>query len=260
MLNRFILFILSLFIFSGCLKDPESVTIADLSDVFSLDLSQTLGLEHQFQLDISMQDLQSCEEVVINSELLTLSDDLILQINSIEKPEDCKGKLSKIYKRHDLNQAQGIYNFNLSLADVSLDNGFIQISNDEVRIDFGDLKGINIVNNHIRKIPDQTVWGYFKSESNTISASNIEEILFDSNNNINLSSIPPGNYGYFYLDEASKVNISDWTAPEGHIPFVGNYSAADWLDMKTNVENWYNDFPDVRFVIFNEKGEEIRSK
>lgn len=242
---------------SSCLKEPEAIIVADVSDIFSLGLNQELGENRLFQLELNILELQECEDIKINSNLLSLSSDLILEINSIEKPETCAGDMQRISKTHNINISPGDYQFNIVLADASVNNGIISVAQNEISLQFNELEGIQISDFSIQRIPDQTIWGTFFSENTLYDKNKIREVLFEAENiNVN-GGLQFGHYGHFNINEDQTVDLAK-SVINGHHFYVSNESI-NWDNISDKMTEWRNENPDVEFIIYNELGEILSS-
>jgi hypothetical protein len=249
----------ALAVFCSCLKKPDSIIVADVSDILSLRLNQSLGENRTFQIDLAIQEFQNCEEVKINSNLIEISSDLILEINAIEKPEDCVGEQVEIVKSHSINSPHGKYPFRIELADATVNIGQIDISENKVQLTFTELEGIQIEDAHVLRIPDNTVWGYIYIEEAPAELTDIQTMLFtEFNTNIN-AGLTLGNYGRFEIYEDQSVSFKTTDVSDSVTKFYMSSEEIDWNLLGEKLDEWKLIYPNLIYLLTNEKGDTYSS-
>jgi len=245
-------------VFQSCLKDPNAEQFADLTDLFELNLIQTLGEERVIELELKLIDEKACDDVLINSSLIETSSDMILEISSIEIPSNCNDDLRTITKSHPITSDLGLYNFNLQLAGTDASTGRINIVSNQVNIDFSDLNSITEGELSIFKIQDGYLWGYFEINAPQEVQNSIKTALFVNTDGIQtFPSKTPGYYGEFKILEDNTIAIAD--APQNATSFHADYSAAAWLDLEQKVNELLlnPEYQSLKIKITNELGEVI---
>lgn len=257
---RLLLCCLILTAFYSCLKKPDSIIVADVSDILSLRLNQSLGENRTFQIDLAILELQECDEVEINSNLIEISSDIILEINAIEKPEDCTGKMVEIVKPHSINSQPGNYPFRIELADATINIGQINISENKVQLNFENIEGIQIEDNQIFWIPDNTLWGYLDVSNELIDIASIKEILFPELS-INLNSgLNLGQYGQFEVKENQNISLRRNDVPDSASTFYATSELIEWTLLEDLLKEWKSNTPGARYLLMNENGDILSSE
>ena len=246
--------------FSSCLKKPDSIIVADVSDIMSLRLNQSLGDNRNFQIDLAILELQECEEVEINSNLIEISSDLILEINAIEKPENCSGTMVEIVKAHNIYSEAGKYPFRIELADATVNIGQISIEENKIQLSFENLEGIQIEDYQILRIPDYTIWGYLYVSDSQMDASEINEILF-SEAIVNLNTgLTQGYYGQFDIKEDQLLTIDMSDIPDSATTFYASSELIEWHLLEDLLNEWKSNTTGAGFLLMNEQGDILSSE
>jgi len=243
-------------VFQSCLEDPNAEQFADLSNLFEINLEQSLGEVRTIELGLELNEQKNCEDVFINSSLLETTADIILEISSIEIPSDCADELHTITKLHPINSDLGVYNFNLQLAGTDASMGRINITANKVMIDFDTVESISEGELSIFRIHDGHMWGYLDINAPQSTMNSIKTDLFGNLETLQISPPKsPGFYGPFKILENNSIVIAN--APINSSVFHAEYTAEDWIKLEQNVNEVLQNpnYQGVKIKITNELGE-----
>lgn len=243
------------------MKEPDAEQFVDISNVFELNLTQSLGEQRNPIVELTIVEPQECNDVFINSDLIETSKDIILEINSISKPVNCNQAEHVVRKNHELHSASGAYNFSVTLASAEANNGTITIQDDVVDMQFQNLIGITAGNLTLRMIQDGFMWGYIKLNSTSNLHPEVKAQLFEGLDDLELNPHQSmGYYGDFRIDENNDITFRDVLNPE--IRFYSNYTSEQWSVLKHNVDVLLSDvsLSSIELKITNELGEVLESE
>lgn len=241
---------------SSCLKEPQVEQFVDISNVFEINLHQSLGEFRTALVQLDILEDQQCEDVKIISNLLETSQDVILEISAIEIPNNCNSGINHINKQHELTKLSGNYNFVVNLAEAEANTGQITISQNDVQIEFQNLEGISANHLSLRMIEDNFLWGYFENKDQLYSLDEIKNLLFSVNPELALNPTKsPAYYGFFEIFEDQRIELSEEKNAKN--TFYAHYNPSDWQAFKIALDQLLqeDEYSDAIVRIYNERGE-----
>jgi hypothetical protein len=265
MFKRFLFGCLFLLSLSTCRKDKEANVIVNIADDFYIDMFENISNgEQRFELKVSTIAMQSClnylidYDVTIDKESHTIE----LIINDLITPGDClEGSSSAKLTVPFGYLPVGFYIFNINLKNAVFNTGRLAVFEDQYLLEMNTDYGIEIVNDLLYRIPQNTLWGYV-AYANSSSTTAGENFLSDFENLNSINSVegntlyPFGYYGYFDLQEDNKIVLSKKINANHHIPFLFQNTTNDVSAVRALVGNACAD-NNLDIHIFTEYGLDI---
>ena len=259
-LKRINWFCLGLLLFaSACelesLDDP--VVVTDVEDEFYVDMWEELNAnQRNLFFNIRTIENETCLNTTIATVFSKLGNELTLELNGIETPEDClEGEAPALGSENAGQLSAGPYKIAINLQNTIFNSGQLDINQSRYLLNLETENGIKILRSVLLRVPENLLWGYiaYKQESQTSIA---ESFMTDLRTLTREISLPIGYYGYFTINQnAPQIQVSDSPNSEYLIPFFYSYDA----EMEESIQNIVTEFrannPDPEIALFNYKGE-----
>ena len=229
-----------------------------------LSLSQTLPVsENNFVLQVTNAEPVSCSNALLQSIYDENVDELNLDIQGYLLPADCDNTMEDIIQDYSLSLTGLEKPFFLTNR-ASTSEGRIIVSEDEVRFKFVNPEEFTVVDDHIRKIPEGTVWGY--TNLTREESEDLETILIP----ISVDNVPAeiglafsaGNYGHFRIDMNPLVDVYEVVEVNGERDFekgLGFNHPEITLDFIEEIMiEAVQRFPDLSYEFYDSDGSVIR--
>lgn len=204
-LTKLTILILSIiaFCFSGCVKEADQTTIINIDTEFALEVQQELQAgKNPMQIVIQTIQAPNCT----NSSILYSSEvdgtQIDLSIKGISEGEPCFIGNQNISEVSNFFLANGTYNMDITVRDVVINSGIVEISNEKIKLDLQSLDGIRLGKTEVNIIPDDYFWGTISfSESEYTSAA----IAFETELKAKFldSELSDGNYSHFEMNNGA---------------------------------------------------------
>jgi len=257
-LTKLTIFFLSLgaIFFTGCVKEAKETTIINIDTEFALELQQQLQAgKNPMQIVIKTIQEPNCS----NSKILYRSEidgtQIDLSIKGISDPDPCFIGSQNISEMSNFFLANGTYNMDITVRDVIINSGIVEISNEKIKLDLQSLDGIKLGKSEVNIIPDDYFWGTisFSDPQHTSAALAFESDLKATFQDSKLSE---GNYSHFEINNGA-IQFPDQEATgdiQIHFILQLNYNK-DQLDIMLGQFRELN--PGINLVGFTGFGESI---
>lgn len=199
----------------GCTSDNSNVPpeiLPSIDDEFTIQLWEHLNPdENTLSLIVETIENEDCTNNLIQNEVTIRDTKLVVNLEDIEKADNCiegEGPASADISFTSLEN--GIYDLEINLLSVIKNEGFIEISPDNLNLELTSREGILVINNELKRVPNNTFWGYIaldNSQLNNVSSTFLESIEIIKDN----FDFAQGNYGHFSISEENGT--VDFDAP-----------------------------------------------
>ncbi len=205
--------------------DRQPDILPTISDEFNVQLWEHLSPNGSaFSLIVETIHDQECLNSVIRNEVSILGDNLAVNLNGIEHPENClEGNAPAVADVSFASLANGNYDIAINILSLIKNEGFIEISPSALKIKLDTHDGIHIENSQLNRVPNNTFWGYIaldKLELSTTTSGFLEEIEILKDD----FDFVTGEYGHFKVMEANAVDFEVNTIYPDYDKFIFKYS------------------------------------
>jgi hypothetical protein len=185
------------------LNDPILVT--NVEDEFYIEMWEDLSPSNR-TLSLRVRTIQddTCLNTTINTTLLKLGNELILEVNGINEPEDCLEGMAPAKGEEVVGTlSAGLYKMEINLQNTVFNAGQLETNQNRYFLNMETENGINIPSSVLLRVPDNSFWGYIDYGPNELDALAFIESLEEVATRPNLSI---GYYGYYTV----KNDPNDW--------------------------------------------------
>lgn len=207
MIRKLLPLFIFLVAFSSCglFDNAEPDLIIGVDEDIQIDLREQLGVEADvFYLQLQSTNPFDCAGLKYDHSVIEKGVKLRLNIKGILNPDDCEGIDLHATTDVSLNLNQGSYVFDIVIGSEITNQGVLEITSDEVIFDLVDPKGLELQHPVLKRIPDQTIWGYLNSSDIPMVKTWLTDRLDELGNMPNLA---PGYYGHFEIVDGPEIRI-----------------------------------------------------
>ncbi len=246
-INKLITFLVVLLVLSSCSKRSEDTNILiNIENEFTVSMIETLSPStNPLNFNLNTINKLECSNYEIIHSKSTSDGRVILSIDYISEPEDCIADSAHISSEIPVGRlSNGSYLFQLNLEKGSiLNEGTLTIDNKAYTVELDSYHGIDFPVKKLNKIPDAYVWGQINvapEAPNNI----IEELLEELSDITDESSLAPGNYGHFKIDDDHDFSFDANQAlnfsPSETSSFIFSLSNTTETDIKSVLDTYRN--------------------
>lgn len=205
--------LLCLFLGSSCelakLGDP--IVASDVEDEFLISPWEKLTPNgRSFEFHIQTLAEESCRNAYIENNFSVSGNQLEVSIDGIVAPQDCDpGQAPAFAAANAGNLPPRFYELTVDLKNTVVNEGQLTVSGDAYRIEMKSTAGFKLSHSELRRVPEQTIWGY-------ITYQDLEDEAITDDFMDGLSSLAytqtyqKGYYGYFQITgDDGKITVTD---------------------------------------------------
>jgi hypothetical protein len=232
------------FLFSSCQKDLDKTSFINVEDEYELFISQELSNNGGLaSLIISTTQELGCSNYSIPFQIETNVENIKVVLNNVSLEGVCVAPPSVIKRELNFGLHNTEKNITILLQDVLSNSGKIKATDDEISLNLTSNDGIKISKVKINRIKKNMMWGAV--HNGTQSSIDAINSLFESiNNGLTVSS---GDYGLFYVDNASNLQLYDSEVnPSESFVF---YSDSELSDIRTEILKIKESDPSLVFTM-----------
>lgn len=242
------------------LDDPIIVPVVDQE--FALELWQNLESSRMSPLEVRMYTLEDyeCLNTVILSNYLRVGRNLELTLFDILDPEVCDPGLAPAVGLEELdNIDEDLYRLDIELQDVVSNLGWLTVTEDAYVIEMETENGISWLQNELRRIPENALWG-FVTHTDLSSRQQAEALISDLFDLSSASDLEDGYYGYYLLsDNGTKVEVPSMSTQTQAETFLFKYEGA-LTEIDQRVEDFLANAPEgVELHFWDGKGNQWKN-
>jgi len=240
------------------LSDP--IVVSDVEDEFKIIPWERLSPEGRtFEFRLETLAVQDCKSASISHQLNINGNQISLSIREIDAPKDCDpGTDPALGVANAGELSPRFYELTIDLKNTVFNEGQLSVFGDRYVIDMESTEGFEIANRELRRVPEQTIWGYVtypKNEDQGLA----EDLLSDIDSISQTRDFTSGHYGYFRINDNStnKVTIAGHPNTLNLKQFIYQYEE-NLDDLATLVEGYRNQYGeqlDIRLYTWT--GEEL---
>lgn len=196
--------------FASCKVYEEDVLVVTAPPEYVVDVFVQRALADgapTFGLWIESVDKYKCPGYNIDAQATVQSGSIMVTILGVSAPIPCVGDSVRAKRFLPIgNLANGTYEFVLSLRDVIVNEGSLEVTNGRYALSLPDAKGVYVDNFVAEPLPDGIVWGY-AATPNEASQPVADNFLTDLKTVTTESGLAPGFYSYFTVSGSSAVTL-----------------------------------------------------
>jgi hypothetical protein len=200
--------ILFIFVIASCNKTDNQEKIVAVEKEFSFQPWETLSESGgTFSLITSTITKQNCSGTKVNVVSQFNNGGINVKVNGLINPLVCDGKAQLASDTTPiLGLAKGKYTFKINLKDAIVNEGTLIVEDNKYLLNMSKLDGIEMPTTEILRVPKGLIWGYVNYEP----TQETQFVKFETKLKkiaTAQSDIPKGDYGYFVINDQSKVNV-----------------------------------------------------
>ena len=235
------------------LNDPILVT--DVEDEFYIEMWEALSpSQRTLYLQIRTIQNDTCLNTTINTTLLKLGNELALEVNGINQPEDCLEGLAPAKGEEVVGALhEGSYNLEINLQNTVFNAGQLEINQNRYFLNMDTENGINIPSSVLLRVPENSFWGYIDYGPNELDALAFIESLEQFATRPNLSI---GYYGYYTVknDPNDWIEITNQPNSNRLASFLLTYEDENEATIKDLIEGFRSANPSLNVNVKNYQG------
>lgn len=233
--------------------------VPDVDDEFYLDIWEHLTPEGRY-LEFRLRTIanEACLNASIDYEFQQTNRELSISINEIVREEGCiAGEApAKADIRAYSPLPGGFYPLFVDLREKVTSEGQLVITSEAYNINLEDGGGIVLLRPELRRIPDETIWGYISYEDEGLKQA-ADEFQARLQAISKARALQEGYYGYFIVNNKGVLNFTGNAAPNDARTFTywfdGEESAL--LGLLEEYRSIYGEVLEIK--LFNTLGEEF---
>lgn len=238
------------------LSDP--IVVSDIAPEFRIMPWEKLSPDDRsFQLHINTIQVTSCLNTQIDFRLSQANNRIDVSLRDIVDPLDCTPGEKPAQAVIDLGRLpSGFYELNIDLKNEIFNRGQLAVYGDRYAITMRSRNGFNLSPSELRKVPEQTIWGYvaFQQEADAGIA---RQFIGDLQSKSLAGVFPTGQYGYFQITDSGQVAVKEAPATTRIQQFIYSYPGQR-EDLQALVAAYRQNYPgQVTIRLFNSLGEEF---
>lgn len=259
-LTRTITYLGILLLVLACEKKVQepSILLADLDDEFEIGMWEVLG-EEERELNFLLETIheQDCENQSIKANVSYRVNGFVLNIEEITKPqmEECIPKRTTAKGTSQLGQMDGgVYEIQINLKSEVINKGKLLVSQEKYEILMDSDFGFFLPRPVLRRIPENTIWGYiaYNDQVDETIASEFIQRMLEFTRPANLEK---GYYGHFELGE--QFDLQQKPEEEHWAGFLLRVTE-QMIQIRKTLNQFRNKYPDeVTIKMWTSEGEEI---
>ena len=217
-----IVFVLSI---SAChVEDDKNDVIVTIPPEYAVDIYEYRAATDgtpTFGLWIESMDKYRCPGYLVDALTEIQNGRIGVTILGVTEPTPCVGDSAPVKQFLPIgNLADGIYEFVISLRDVIVNKGTLDVTNGHYALSLPDAQGIIFDNFIVETLPEGIIWGY-ASTPDEPSQPIADDFLADLKTVTAEDNLDPGFYSYFTVSGTGNVSLHKSIAPDGiSKPFV----------------------------------------
>ncbi|MCO6480435.1 MAG: hypothetical protein J5I94_27585 [Phaeodactylibacter sp.] len=251
-----------IFIVTSCnLSSVEdTVVIPDVDDEFYLDIWEALTPEGRFlEFRLRTIDNEPCRNAAIDYEFQQANRELSISINEILREDGCDpGEAAPAYAniRTHSPLPGGFYPLFVDLREKVTSDGQVVVSSEAYNISLEDGGGVVVLRPELRRIPNETIWGYISYE-NTELAGVADELQARLQSITTPRTLKEGHYGYFFINSSGVLRFIDGDALNNSRTFTYRF-VEDKEELLGLLEEYRSAYGEsLKIKVFNTLGEEL---
>lgn len=189
----------------------EPILVSNIEKEFTIDLWEKLGPQQRtLQLRVNTIREESCQNARIDYLLSQVNNTIQVSLRKILTPADCISGQAPARAVIDMGaMPAGLYELNIDLKSEVFNNGQLSVLGDRYVINMRSRNGFTLANTELRRVPDQTIWGYV-AYSSLDDEETAKKFVLELESISQARAFAPGNYGYFQVQEdGSRVVVTD---------------------------------------------------
>lgn len=180
------------------LSDP--IIVSDVEDEFEIIPWEKLSPEGRtFEFRMQTLATQDCKNATIRHQLNVNGNQISLSIREIDAPKDCDpGVQPALAVANAGALSPRFYEVSIDLKNTVFNEGQLSVFGNRYVIDMETTEGFEIAHRELRRVPEQSIWGYInygESENKELAEKLIEDIAGISQ----VRDFASGYYGYFRI-------------------------------------------------------------
>lgn len=249
---------------SACKKENDPDIIVNIEDDFYVNMFEDISNgERRLEFRLTSIKEQECLNYSIDYNLSFNegSDMLELSINDLVQPEICIEGTSTASVTVPFGEiSDGTYTLFINLKDAITNHGRLSVDDTHYQLDLDSDDGIEITNDILYRVPQQTIWGSIAYDSNN-QEDNADAILNDLEEVNGIRTIQDDNayssgyYGYFDLDESKSISLQVKPEKEYHKPFIYTVEGDDLTAINDLIETACNQYPELSIELTMANGQ-----
>ncbi len=243
---------------SACKDKNDPDIIVNIEDDFYVNMFEDISNgERRLEFRLTSIKEQDCLNYSIDYNLSFNegSGMLELSINDLVQPEICiEGNATASVTVPFGAMSNGTYTLFINLKDAITNHGRLSVDDLHYQLDLDSDDGIEITNETLYRVPQQTIWGAVAYNSNN-QEDNADAVLNDLKDITIVRSIqsdnayPSGYYGYFDLDESKSISLQVKPEAEYHKPFIFTVDGDDLTAINDLIEAACNQYPELNIEL-----------
>ena len=147
----------------------------------------------------------------------------------------------------------GVYDVDINLDNIVNNQGILLVEFDKYSLDLETTKGINLSHEVLMRIPDNSIWGYFAYDNDSLEEVSKDFLSFFSD--FDDENFPAGFYGDFQVDNLGNLILQ--SNIENHT-YVKTFTFRNVFEMsllRGVIETFRNDYGDeIEIRIYTSNG------
>jgi len=203
-----------LFLNSCSISGDDPIVVPFVEDEFYAELWEDFTPQgRQILLRLSTIEEVDCKNATIEYTFSRQGDnEQVLSIESIELPDNCEEGAAPARGAVNLGTLENaVYPLSLSLRDAVNGGGLIVVSDGQLRLSIERGAGVKPLRAATRRIPSNTLWGYFDTMGEGENAAVAEAFLMELQTITQPQILENGNYGYFSVHNDTDLRWQEGT-------------------------------------------------
>lgn len=190
-------------------NDPEDqvIEVSEEFNVYAVEGYSTSGRTLQFVVETVSDSI--CSDAVLKVDALRQSELLNIDIFEIDQPDPCLSDTRRLQHTSPLGLLdKNVFEVSLSIKDLIVNQGQIDVYNDEILLSFNEPKGIVPGTKTSYRLPENTIWGYVKTYESDY-AGRVLDFITELSSISQSIVLKPGQYSGFEINANGELVFDD---------------------------------------------------
>lgn len=234
----------------------DQIIVPVVEDEFYLSLWESFSPEKR-ELEFKLRTIENtyCKNASIRQEVKFFPGNIQFSVNEIVQEAGCDPGQAPATGTSKIGALpSALYSLDVKLREKVTSKGQLTVSPESFDISLAKGGGIILLQSQLRRIPDQTIWGFI-SFTNPALSPEAQNLLRDISTQCELQSFRNGDYGYFSLQDGT-LRFPNTIAPPSALTFYYHYDGTG-EGLRSLLESYRAAHGgELAVKIFNTRGEE----
>ncbi len=255
-------FLVSLFLLFAQCESDNAQPVNTLGTEVELSMTEFIDQDRRnLTLKFLTRKDFPCINYQIKHQLFSDDQSIRIILEKVEEADVCLDAIGPASAFVELgNLPHNDYNLTIQLGESVVKSGTLTVSKDAYQVDLHDTEGISLATPELRRVPQQTIWGSLKYESNESHKDLIkffEQSLDQAG--ANEKKFAEGDYGYFRVGADGKIlqQAENRELAREHA-FIFDFGG-DAEDIESVLKQVNQKYEGVQVRIYDNQGREYRN-